>query len=181
MTDTPATVLLYHEDSYLRRFDATVVAVDGRALALDRTAFYPGGGGQMADQGALLVDGRSLPLAALRKEGDIVWHEVAPDAGDLPAVGATLSRRAGLGLPLPHDAHPHRAAPALRPDLHQLRRAGHRRADVPRPRAHGLLDGGVHPGADARYRDERQPGHRRESPDQGLSPATRARRWRFPT
>ncbi len=91
MTDTPATVLLYHEDSYLRRFDATVVAVEGRALALDRTAFYPGGGGQMADRGALLVDGRHLPLAGLRKEGDVIWHEVTEDAGDLPVVGAAVT------------------------------------------------------------------------------------------
>ena len=91
MANTPATALLYHEDSYLRRFDATVVAVEGRALALDRTAFYPGGGGQMADRGALLVDGRELPLAGLRKEGEVVWHEIAPEAGDLPAVGATLA------------------------------------------------------------------------------------------
>ncbi len=91
MADVPATVLLYHEDSYVRRFDATVVAVEGRALALDRTAFYPGGGGQMADRGDLLVDGWRAPLAGLRKEGEVVWHEVAPDAGALPAVGATLT------------------------------------------------------------------------------------------
>jgi misacylated tRNA(Ala) deacylase len=91
MTATPATALLYHEDSYLRRFDATVVAVEGRALALDRTAFFPGGGGQMADRGALLVDGRGLPLSGLRKEGDVVWHAVAEDAGEPPAVGATVT------------------------------------------------------------------------------------------
>ncbi len=91
MAQIPATVLLYHDDSYLRQFEADVVAVDGRALALDRTAFYPGGGGQMADRGALTLDGRQLPLASLRKEGDVVWHEVAEEAGDLPAVGDHVS------------------------------------------------------------------------------------------
>ncbi|HZC04990.1 MAG TPA: alanyl-tRNA editing protein [Ktedonobacterales bacterium] len=87
MTQLPATVLLYHDDAYLRQFEAEVVGVEGHALALDRTAFYPGGGGQMADRGALRVGERTLPLAGLRKEGEIVWHELAPDAGDAPAVG----------------------------------------------------------------------------------------------
>src|SRR5579859_2144865 len=91
MSGTPATVALYHDDSYLRQFDATVVAVESGALALDRTAFFPGGGGQMADQGALTCDGRTLALASLRKEGDVVWHEVAPEAGELPPVGAAVS------------------------------------------------------------------------------------------
>ena len=45
------TVLLYQTDSYLREFEAQVIAVEGSAVALDRTAFYPGGGGQMADRG----------------------------------------------------------------------------------------------------------------------------------
>jgi misacylated tRNA(Ala) deacylase len=91
MTGSSKTVPLYHDDSYLRQFEATVTAVEGHALALDRTAFFPGGGGQMADRGALLVNGRRLELAALRKEGDTIWHEVAPETGDLPAVGETLS------------------------------------------------------------------------------------------
>ena len=49
------TDLLYQTDSYLREFDATVVAVDAEAgrVALDRTAFYPGGGGQPGDVGTL--------------------------------------------------------------------------------------------------------------------------------
>ena len=91
MTQLPATVLLYHEDAYLRHFDAQVVAVEGRAVALDRTAFYPGGGGQMPDQGALTHGERRLPLAALRKEGDVVWHELALEAGEPPAVGQRVA------------------------------------------------------------------------------------------
>jgi len=38
------THLLYQTDSHLRDFDATVTGVDGNAVALDRSAFYPGGG-----------------------------------------------------------------------------------------------------------------------------------------
>jgi misacylated tRNA(Ala) deacylase len=84
---TPSTRLLYHDDSYLSTFDAEVVAVEGDALALDATAFFPGGGGQMADRGALLAAGRQLPLVGLEKRDDVVWHLVEVGAGPLPAVG----------------------------------------------------------------------------------------------
>ncbi|RPJ00665.1 MAG: alanyl-tRNA editing protein, partial [Chloroflexi bacterium] len=49
------TVLLYQTDSYLQTFDATVIDVDeaNHGVILDRTAFYPGGGGQPADRGTL--------------------------------------------------------------------------------------------------------------------------------
>jgi misacylated tRNA(Ala) deacylase len=88
---TGSTRLLYHDDSYLSTFDAEVVAVEDTALALDATAFFPGGGGQMADRGALLADGRQLPLAGLEKRGDVVWHRVEEGAGPLPAVGQRVT------------------------------------------------------------------------------------------
>ncbi|HET9109422.1 MAG TPA: alanyl-tRNA editing protein [Ktedonobacterales bacterium] len=91
MAQLPATALLYHDDAYLRQFEAEVVGVEGRALALDRTAFYPGGGGQVADRGALTLGERTLPLAGIRKEGEVVWHELAPEAGDMPAVGQRVA------------------------------------------------------------------------------------------
>ena len=49
------TDLLYQTDSYVREFEARVVTVDpaGSRVALDRTAFYPGGGGQPNDLGVL--------------------------------------------------------------------------------------------------------------------------------
>jgi misacylated tRNA(Ala) deacylase len=94
-TKIAPTTLLYHADAYLARFEARVVAVRENALALDRTAFFPGGGGQMADRGALVVDGQRLSLASPRKEGEVVWHEVvAPldaPAWSLPSVGATIT------------------------------------------------------------------------------------------
>ena len=79
------TELLYLRDAYLATFDAAVVDVDGEArrVALDRTAFYPTGGGQPHDTGALA----GLPVVEVRKgEGDLVWHTVGGDA-PLPAVG----------------------------------------------------------------------------------------------
>ena len=45
------TERLYHTDSYVRTCEARIVAVDGTAVALDRAIMYPGGGGQLADQG----------------------------------------------------------------------------------------------------------------------------------
>jgi misacylated tRNA(Ala) deacylase len=84
------TVLLYQTDSYVREFDAHVVAVEGSAIALDQTAFFPGGGGQMADRGTLMVAGQSYPITALRKSGDVVWHELDLGGHEAPAVGAEV-------------------------------------------------------------------------------------------
>ena len=79
------TELLYLRDAYLREFDATVTAVDAEAsrVALDRSAFYPTGGGQPHDTGTL--DG--VAVTDVRKDGDDVWHALA---GQLPSVGARV-------------------------------------------------------------------------------------------
>ena len=66
------TELLYQTDSYLREFEATMTEVGELGLALDRTAFYPGGGGQAPDKGVLLWDGVEHPVVALKKQGDTV-------------------------------------------------------------------------------------------------------------
>jgi misacylated tRNA(Ala) deacylase len=68
-----ATDLIYLRDAQLRSFDATVTAVDGDRVALDRTAFYPTGGGQPHDTG--LLAGQAV--SDVRKEGEQVWHTVA--------------------------------------------------------------------------------------------------------
>jgi misacylated tRNA(Ala) deacylase len=78
-----ATELLYLSDAYLTRFSATVTAVDGGRVALERTAFYPTGGGQPHDTGVLA--GRAV--VDVRKEGDEVWHTVE---GEPPAVGSAV-------------------------------------------------------------------------------------------
>jgi misacylated tRNA(Ala) deacylase len=82
------TELLYLRDAYVRDFDATVVDVnaEGRRVALDRTAFYPTGGGQPHDTGQLA----GLSVSDVRKgEGDLVWHTLGGD-GALPATGDTV-------------------------------------------------------------------------------------------
>jgi len=81
------TELLYLHDSYRREFDASVQAHAGQSLALDRSAFYTGGGGQPADQGFLRWDGGECRVTDIRKDGDAVWHVID---GGLPPVGAVV-------------------------------------------------------------------------------------------
>jgi misacylated tRNA(Ala) deacylase len=70
------TELLYQTDSYLRDFEATVVALDAEngRVALDRTAFYPGGGGQPCDFGSMTFGTTTLAVTKVTKEGGLVWH-----------------------------------------------------------------------------------------------------------
>lgn len=64
---------LFLKDAYLREFQARVVKLDGREVTLDKTAFYPGGGGQPADKGTLGIGPvRALVVDARREGGDIV-------------------------------------------------------------------------------------------------------------
>jgi Ser-tRNA(Ala) deacylase AlaX len=68
------TELLYLEDGYLREFDASVTAERGQEIVLDRTAFFPGGGGQPPDAGRLRWSGGEARVAGLKKDDDAVWH-----------------------------------------------------------------------------------------------------------
>jgi len=78
------TELLYLHDASLRSFEATVVAVRDDAVALDRTAFYPTGGGQPHDTGTL----GGAVVVDVRKEGSDVWHHLE---GAVPEEGAVVS------------------------------------------------------------------------------------------
>jgi len=50
------TEALFRADAYLREAQALVVSAEPRGIVLDRTVFYPQGGGQPGDQGALILD-----------------------------------------------------------------------------------------------------------------------------
>jgi misacylated tRNA(Ala) deacylase len=78
---------LYQTDSYVKEFDASVTAVDGQAVALDRTAFYPGGGGQPHDLGTLTWRAGSARVVGVKGRHGEVWHTL--DAG-APAVGTAV-------------------------------------------------------------------------------------------
>ncbi len=79
---------LYQTDAYLQAFDARVTAVEGAAVALDRTAFYATGGGQPHDVGTLAEGDRTWRVTEVRKQGDQIWHTLAGDG--LPEVGAQV-------------------------------------------------------------------------------------------
>lgn len=80
------TDLLYLKDSYLREFEASVTAhdFDQNGVLLDQSAFYPGGGGQLPDKGALWIDAASYPVSRV-KRGNVHIIE-----GELPPVGARV-------------------------------------------------------------------------------------------
>jgi misacylated tRNA(Ala) deacylase len=86
------TDLLFRDDAYLKTARATVVAVSERGIELDRTVFYPLGGGQMGDAGTLLrADGSRVVIGDTRK-GDLhdsVVHVPAPGQ-TLPEVGEAV-------------------------------------------------------------------------------------------
>jgi misacylated tRNA(Ala) deacylase len=70
------TQLLYQTDAYLKEFDAVVTAVEDSAVALDCTAFYPGGGGQPHDLGTLSERNTTWKVLKVRKAGEQIWHEL---------------------------------------------------------------------------------------------------------
>ncbi len=85
------TELLYQTDSYLKTFDAHISAVDEekRAVQLDRSAFFPGGGGQPYDTGMLKANGVDVPVVKAKKEGAEVWHFLG-ETENLPPVGTEV-------------------------------------------------------------------------------------------
>jgi misacylated tRNA(Ala) deacylase len=88
---------LCYTDAYVRSIEAQVLAVDdgedGPLVVLDRTVFYPGGGGQPPDRGLLLraSDGRSWAVRAARKSGGDIVHELEPAESGPPSVGDVVS------------------------------------------------------------------------------------------
>lgn len=92
---------IYYKDSYAKEFDATVVSASGRELELDRTAFYPGGGGQLCDTGTVSWhDGEAKVLETRKAEGDRIIHALDSDTplqpGDAVHGRIDWDRRYGL-------------------------------------------------------------------------------------
>ena len=83
------TERIYSTDSYVREMEAVVLDADreeGRLL-LDRTVFYPGGGGQPHDVGELVIGDDRLPVTRAAQDGSGVWHWVE---GGLPRSGTEV-------------------------------------------------------------------------------------------
>ena len=82
-----STELAFLHDAYARTVDTVVSHVetgeDRRVrVALERTLFYPTGGGQPHDTGVLRWDGGSARVTEVRKQGDEVWHTLEGDGPD---------------------------------------------------------------------------------------------------
>ena len=78
---------LYHLDAYVTEFDAHVTLAEENAVALDRTAFFPGGGGQPCDVGTLVADGVTLQVVGVKRRDGVIWHELD---GSAPSVGSAV-------------------------------------------------------------------------------------------
>jgi len=88
-----STELLFRDDAYAKSGSARVIAVDERGIELDRTIFYPMGGGQQGDTGALVrANGERIAIVDTRKGDtmDSVRHVAEPSA-PLPKPGETLA------------------------------------------------------------------------------------------
>ncbi len=73
------SVLLYKDNPELREFNAVVTRTGPKFVVLDRTGFYPEGGGQPSDTGKLIVDGDEIRVVKVMKRGKQVFHYLAQD------------------------------------------------------------------------------------------------------
>lgn len=83
------TERMYSTDAYLTEMMASVVRtdIDDRRVLLDRTVFYPGGGGQPIDHGQLWLGDDRLEVVRITADADGVWHWLE---GGLPSVGTEV-------------------------------------------------------------------------------------------
>jgi len=89
MTETQwRTHRLELDDQSLRDWDATVLAVTEDGIVLDRSAFYPGGGGQPPDEGVLLWGGIQTRIAGVRKGDDL--YLIPADGDPVPSEGTPV-------------------------------------------------------------------------------------------
>jgi misacylated tRNA(Ala) deacylase len=90
---------LYHQDAYIKQFQAQVVKTDDQAVLLDRSAFYPGGGGQPSDVGILKNAADVWVVQKVRRVDGDAWHMLdksAPPSGTLIEGAIDWSRRLQL-------------------------------------------------------------------------------------
>ena len=82
---------IFRSDAYAKTCEATVTTMDSSGIVLDRTVFYPKGGGQPGDTGALTAaDGRAVAVVATVKTGDDILHVPADNSPAL-AVGEAVT------------------------------------------------------------------------------------------
>jgi len=89
VAELPPTEQMYYADAYVKEFDAKVVkVVNGKYIALDRTQFYPEGGGQPSDQGFIVFGDAKTEVVHVQKVGRVILHEIKGSA--VPKEGAAV-------------------------------------------------------------------------------------------
>jgi alanyl-tRNA synthetase len=100
VSNLPETEQLYYQDQYMREFEAKVVKVlDNEYVVLDKTCFYPEGGGQPSDTGYLVSDGNKVDVVDVQKVGKVIVHKMkgaAPKEGSIVKGVIDWERRYGL-------------------------------------------------------------------------------------
>ncbi len=81
------TELIYLEDAYADQIQAEVLEVEDNSVILDRTVFYPGGGGQPSDTGQLQRDDLVYPVTRVQRKNGKIWHLIEHAEGQIPGVG----------------------------------------------------------------------------------------------
>ena len=86
------TEMLCHTDSYLKTFTTKVIGIDEitHSIFLERTAFYPGGGGQLCDHGVITAGNQKYPVVKVKKSPEGILHEIAGKSL-LPALETEVS------------------------------------------------------------------------------------------
>jgi misacylated tRNA(Ala) deacylase len=86
------TEFLYQKDSYIKEFQGKIAALDieNNAIILDKSAFYPGGGGQPADSGLISSAGENFPVKRARKSGSDILHIIDTELPSLE-IGISVS------------------------------------------------------------------------------------------
>ena len=99
--DYSETDLLFYKDLYMKEFEGKVLGVELKEgklnVILDRTIFYPEGGGQPSDLGYLKINGKVYEIAYAEKINNIVLHQIKTDKDtDLKALEAELNSLIGM-------------------------------------------------------------------------------------
>jgi alanyl-tRNA synthetase len=101
VSDVPETKQLYYRDQYMREFEAKVLKIiDDEHVVLDRTCFYPEGGGQPADNGYIAFGKNKVEVVDVQKVGKVIIHriksKIAPKKGSTVKGIIDWDKRYGL-------------------------------------------------------------------------------------
>jgi len=72
---------LYMDDCYLEEFDSEIKQISGNTIVLDKTAFYPAGGGQPTDTGKIVANGKEFAVLSVAKQGGEILHNMNSSDG----------------------------------------------------------------------------------------------------